>query len=97
MSNQGSNQFKLFLHSLKCATTFINIFNYVISQIFQLQFEPESDLGYSALGYAHEAPFGHHAMKMKRKSVQALRRLAQQILAARQVMNQERKMMPRLF
>ena len=36
-------------------------------------------------------------MKMKRKSVQALRRLAQQILAARQVMNQERKMMPRLF
>lgn len=76
---------------------------YVILQSFQLQYEPESDLGYNALGYVHEAPFesqlgSHHgAMKMKRKSVQALRRLAQQILAARQVMNQERKMMPRLF
>ena len=89
---------------MKCATTFINVIYVVILQSFQLQYEPESDLGYNALGYVHETPFesqlesSHHgAMKMKRKSVQALRRLAQQILAARQVMNQERKMMPRLF
>ena len=61
--------------------------------IFQLQDVSESDLGYHALGYE---PM-NHAMKMKRKSVQALRRLAQQILAARQQMDIERKMMPRLF
>ena len=88
------------MHLKKCISeVFWNReYSYVFHVIFQLQYDPVSDVGYSALEYdIAPQPEAFHAMKMKRKSVQALRMLAQQILAARQVMSQERKMLPRLF